>query len=153
MDSAGNNKKNKSWKIDSNPNKKIPTTPTMQTIKMTGSQGLSIQPVRPEAKQTIPQKNVKLEPMQSIERFSGTEERKAESSPTKKHSKIFTGKFLSCSLNLKLKTPRFHSKAALDRLETTITKLLPIPEVVWQQPLETSPDEHKLDNFDNDLSI
>ena len=33
--------------------------------------------------------------------------------------------------------PRLHSGAAIDRPETTHLKLLPIPEVVWQQPQET----------------
>ena len=33
--------------------------------------------------------------------------------------------------------PRLHSGAASDRLETTHSKLPPIPEVVWQQPQET----------------
>ena len=33
--------------------------------------------------------------------------------------------------------PRLHSGAAIDRPETTPSKLPPIPEVVWQQPQET----------------
>ena len=33
--------------------------------------------------------------------------------------------------------PRLHSGAAIDRPETTHITLLPIPEVVWQQPQET----------------
>ena len=33
--------------------------------------------------------------------------------------------------------PRFHSGAAIDRLDVTHLTLLPIPEVVWQQPQET----------------
>ena len=36
---------------------------------------------------------------------------------------------------MKLKMPRLHSRVAIDRPE--ITKLPPIPEVVWQQPQET----------------
>ena len=37
----------------------------------------------------------------------------------------------------KLKMPRFHSGAAIDRPETTHLTLPPIPEIVWQQPQET----------------
>ena len=33
--------------------------------------------------------------------------------------------------------PRLHSGAAIDRPETTLLKLPPIPEVVWQQAQET----------------
>ena len=33
--------------------------------------------------------------------------------------------------------PRLHSGAAIDRPETTLIKLPPIPEIVWQQPQET----------------
>ena len=33
--------------------------------------------------------------------------------------------------------PRFYSGAAIDRPETTHSKLPPIAEVVWQQPQET----------------
>ena len=33
--------------------------------------------------------------------------------------------------------PRLHSGAAIDRPEVTHLTLLPIPEVVWQQPQET----------------
>ena len=33
--------------------------------------------------------------------------------------------------------PRLHSGAATDRPEVTHLTLLPIPEVVWQQPQET----------------
>ena len=34
--------------------------------------------------------------------------------------------------------PRLHSGAAIDRPETTHITFPPIPEVVWQQPQETS---------------
>ena len=43
--------------------------------------------------------------------------------------------------------PRVHSGAALDRPEITCLTLLPIPEVVWQQPQETH-----LTNIHNDLT-
>ena len=40
--------------------------------------------------------------------------------------------------------PRLHSGAAIGRPETTLLKLPPIPEVVWQQPQETHvPNNHK----------
>ena len=47
--------------------------------------------------------------------------------------------------------PPFHSGTAIDRPETTKTiKLPPIPEVDWQQTLETSFDQHKLCNIVSD---
>ena len=59
----------------------------------------------------------------------------------------------SCSQNIKLETPRLHSGAACDRLETNeIPKLPPIPEVVWQQPTETITNEVNLNNTKNDSS-
>ena len=33
--------------------------------------------------------------------------------------------------------PRLHSRAAIDRPETTNLTLPPIPKIVWQQPQET----------------
>ena len=43
--------------------------------------------------------------------------------------------------------PRLHSGAAIDRPEVTHLTLLPIPEVVWQQPQEPH-----LTNIHNDLT-
>ena len=45
----------------------------------------------------------------------------------------------------KLTMPRLHSRAAIDRPETTHITLPLIPEVVWQQPQET----HVLNNYQN----
>ena len=54
---------------------------------------------------------------------------------------------------LETKTPHVHSGSARDRQDTTKTKLPQIPEVVWQQPLETSLEQHKLKKFNNDSAI
>ena len=65
--------------------------------------------------------------------------RRTKSRPTEKGSKQLRWECPSCSRNFKVETPRLHSVAACDRPETNeIPKLPPIPEAVWQQPLETS---------------
>ena len=47
--------------------------------------------------------------------------------------------------------PRLHSRAARDNPETNeISKLPPIPEVVWQQPTETITDQDNLNITNND---
>ena len=57
----------------------------------------------------------------------------------------------ACSPNFKLKTPRLHSGAASDRLETTeIPKFPPLPEVVWQQLTEIITNQVDLININND---
>ena len=60
----------------------------------------------------------------------------------------------SCSPNFKLKTPRLHFGAACDRPETNeISKLPPIPEVVWQQPTEIVTDQANLNITNNDSTL
>ena len=50
--------------------------------------------------------------------------------------------------------PRLHSGAACDRPETNeISKLLPIPEVVWQQPTENVKNQKNLNNTTNDSTL
>ena len=61
--------------------------------------------------------------------------RKTESGSKKSQSKRLKRNYSGCSLQFKLKKPRLHSGAAIDRPETG--KRPPIPEVVWQQPQET----------------
>ena len=34
-----------------------------------------------------------------------------------------------------------------------MTNVPPIPEMVWQQPLETSVNNHRLDNLNNDSAV
>ena len=46
-------------------------------------------------------------------------------------------KLLRLQPKFKLKKPRLHAGAAIDRREVTHLTLPPIPEVVWQQPQET----------------
>ena len=75
-------------------------------------------------------------------------------SPGKKCTKQLRWECPSCSPNFKLKTPRLHSGAACDRLETNATsKLPPIPEVVWQQPTEIVTDQDNLNNTHNDSTL
>ena len=50
--------------------------------------------------------------------------------------------------------PRLHSGAACDRPETNqISKLPPIPEVVWQQPTEMVTNQDNLSNITNESTI
>ena len=50
--------------------------------------------------------------------------------------------------------PRLHSGAACDRPETNeISKLPPIPEVVWQQPTEIITDQDNLNFTNNDSTL
>ena len=60
----------------------------------------------------------------------------------------------SRSPNFKLKTPRLHSGAACDRPETKqISKLPPIPEIVWPQPTEIVTDQDNLKITQNDSTL
>ena len=49
--------------------------------------------------------------------------------------------------------PRLHSGAARDRPETKISKLPPIPEVVWQQPTENVTIQDNLNDTTNDSTL
>ena len=50
--------------------------------------------------------------------------------------------------------PRLHSGAACDRPDTNqISKLPPIPEVVWQQPTEIVTNQVNLNNTTNESTI
>ena len=50
--------------------------------------------------------------------------------------------------------PRLHSGAACDRPETNkISKLQPIFEVVWRQPMETATEQNNLNNTYNDSTL
>ena len=53
-----------------------PTTTTETVIEPKESQKLFTHPVRHVARQTIPQRNAIMEPMQPIDRLSGREDRK-----------------------------------------------------------------------------
>ena len=60
----------------------------------------------------------------------------------------------SCSPSFKLKTPRLHSGLACDKPETIeISKLPPIPEVVWQQHTENDTKQDNLNNTTNDSTL
>ena len=111
------------------------TTKTVTNLKE--SQKLSTHPVRHVGKQTTPQKNATLEPIQPIDRLPGIEDRKDKIRYQREPTKVTLMKLSSFSPKIKLTMPRPHSGAAIDRPETTHLTLPPIPEVVWQQPQET----------------
>ena len=53
-----------------------------------------------------------------------------------------------------MERPRLHPGAACDRPETNaISKLPPIPEVVWQQPTEIVTNQESLNNTNDDLTL
>ena len=75
-------------------------------------------------------------------------------SPAEKCTKQLGWECPSCSPNFKLKTPRLQSGAACDRPETNeISRLPPIPEVVWLQPTEIVTDQDNFNNTNNDSII
>ena len=50
--------------------------------------------------------------------------------------------------------PRLHSGAACDRPDTNeILQLPPIPEVVWQQPMQIVTNQDNLNNTHNDSTL
>ena len=49
--------------------------------------------------------------------------------------------------------PRLYSGAACDRPETKISKLPPIPEVVWQQPIENVTNQDNINNTTSDSTL
>ena len=72
-------------------------------------------------------------------------------SPTEKCPKQLRWECPSCSPTFKLATPHLHSEAASGRPETNeISRLPPIPEVVWQQPAEIGTDQDTLNVTSND---
>ena len=76
------------------------------------------------------------------------------SGPTRKCSEHLRWERSSCGANFKLRKPRLHSGAACDTPGTTeIPKVPPIPEIVWQQPSETSTNQSNLNIINNDLTI
>ena len=80
--------------------------------------------------------------------------RRTKPSPAKKNTKQLRWECPSCSPNFKLKTPRLHSGAACDRSETnSISKLAPIPEVVWQQATEIVANQDNLNNTNKDSTL
>ena len=58
-----------------------------------------------------------------------------------------------CTPSFKLKMPRLPTGAACDRPETKISKLPPIPEVVWQQPTENVTNQDNLNDTTKDSTL
>ena len=63
-------------------------TQKIRTNETTENQDLSTHPVRLVVKTTSPQKNATWEQMQQKDRLPGTDDRKAKSSPKKRHSEF-----------------------------------------------------------------
>ena len=75
----------------------------------------------------------------------GIEDRKDKTKSNREMLKATRWERPSCSPNFKLATPRLHPGAACDRPETTeISKLPPIPEVMWQQPTNITTNKDNL---------
>ena len=103
--------------------------------KLKGSQKLFIRPVRHVGRQTTPQRNATMEPLQPIDRLPGTEDREDKIRSKRESAKMTQMELLKMQPNFILKMPGVHSGAAIDRPETT--KIPPIPDVVWHQPQKT----------------
>ena len=72
----------------------LTTLTTTETVtKLKESQKLFTHPARHVAKQTTPQRNVILEPMQPIDRLPGTEDRKDRTRSQKEPTKMTLMKF------------------------------------------------------------
>ena len=137
--------------VKQTPKTKFPTipTPTIQRIKKTEHLDFSTHPV---VKLNIPQRDVTLEQTQQTDRLLGTDGRKDKTKSS--GEKLKASRMRMCRLQPKLETPRLHSGTACDWPETTkIPKPLPIPEVVWQQPSETSTNKGNLNNTNIDSTI
>ena len=124
-----------------------PTTITETVTELKQSGKLSTHPVRHVVKQTIPQRDAIVEPMQPIDRLPGREDRKDKIRSKKEPVKMAQLKLIRLRPNFKLNMPRLHSRAATDRPEVTHLTLPTIPEVVWQQP-----QENHVTNIHNDLT-
>ena len=106
------------------------------------------------AEQTTPQRDATLEQTQRTDRLPGTDGRKDKTKPNREILKITRMGCPSCSPTFKLTTPRLHSGTARDRPETNeITKLPPIPEVVWQQPTEIITKQDDTNNTNNNSTL
>ena len=104
------------------------TAITTTVIEQKESQKLLTHPVRHLEKQTTPQRDAILDPMQPIDHHLGTEDRKDRIRSSRETLRIVENKFSSGSPKFKQKVQRLHSGAAIERLETTEMILQPIPE-------------------------
>ena len=135
---------------------KLQTVPkeTIYLIKETEDLNLSFHPVRHVVELTTPQRNAILEQAQRTDRLHEIDDRKDRTKASRIMPKQLRRKCPSCSPSFKLKTPRLHYGAACDRPETNkISKLPPIPEVVWQQPTENDTNQNNLNNTSKDSTL
>ena len=157
MNSAGNNNYNNNVVRQTlTPTTIFPTIPTqtIQTTKNTKHLNLSTHPVRPVGNLTIPQRNVTLEQTQLIDRLPGTDGRKdriqqriaqnnsdanvqAAAQTLNYISHVFTQE-LHVTDHRRVKQQNFHQLSF---------------QLVWQQPVEISINQHSLNNTDNDSIV
>ena len=123
---------------------------TIKTTENTRNQRLSTYFVRRVAKQ----RNVILEPMQPTHRLLGIDDQRDGARINDEIHRTMEGKYPRCSPNFNLTSALRHSGNAVDSPETVKTTKLPtIPEVIWQQPLETSVNHNKFDIIINHAAI
>ena len=126
------------------------TAKTITTTEKTENLVLCPYPVRELVKTNRPRERFFRSQHSKQAAYPGQETNWTGPSPTKRHPKQYNRECPGCSPTFKLEMPRLHYEAAIDKSETTKTILPPIPEVVWQQPPETSVETSKLVIIDND---
>ena len=111
---------------------------------MKENQDLSTHPVRLVVEPNIPQRNATLEQTQLANGLPGTDDRSGNQAQQNQNQIGLNDGTQNSTQNTNEK-PLVPSGAASDRLTFTKTaKLPPLPEVFWQQPLETSINQNKL---------
>ena len=121
---------------------------------MIGKQELSAHPVRHVAKPTTAQKKVFGSEYSKWTASSEQKPDRRESESTTGHTEQYKRKCPACGPDFNLETPHLHSGNTLSRSETTTTtQLPPILEDVWQQSPETTVNNSKLDNIENNFAI
>ena len=121
---------------------------------MTEDLDLSSHPVRHMVEITTPQRNTILEQTQQTDRLHGIDDREDRTKVNRTMLKMIQTGTSKLQPNFKITMPRLQSGAACDRPETNqITKLPPIPEVVWQQPTEIVTNQDNLNDTTNDSNL
>ena len=109
------------------------TTLTPTTKKTTKSLKMSAYPVENVEIQTIPQRNVTMEPMQQTNHFPRSKTGNTERTSTTRRGDQYNQQCHGCSPCFQLNLPRLHSGTACEGPETIELITLPrTPEVVWQ---------------------
>ena len=107
------------------------TTTTTKTVTQSREgRNLLTHSVRHVEKQTTPQRNAALEPMQPINRLPGTEDRRDRVRSQREPIRVTLVKLLKLQLKISNKTRGLHSGAAIERPQIIILTLPPIPKIV-----------------------